>query len=377
MTEALIIQEDQDPKLLEEKPSRPSGINIGGNTVTQATEHLPPDQRTLVRAAFNVARDQNWDWSALERETKISSTTWYRIWTDRYRYPAKDPHAGDRIPLDSIATRIVRWKELWEQRASMPNEGFVETSVWKRVDWICRRAFLRKKMGFIYGESQIGKSTCVEEYARRNNSGQTTVVEIPPSAGVQLMTKCIAKALHVSTATCFEKLLDDVVEALDDSKLLILDEVHRVFTTYQKTSVMRCMDVIRYIQGQTKCGMILCGTNVFRDELKSGAFVKYLKQLDRRGLYELQLPLEPPREDLDLIAEYHGLPPADGEAESVMMSIANHKGFGQYSMRLLDAVEFAAKKKRKVTWDDFIEVTRMADALALGVTPKKRKGGEK
>jgi hypothetical protein len=41
-------------------------------------------------------------------------------------------------------------------------------------------------------------------------------------------------------------------------------------------------------------------------------------------------------------------------------------------MRLLDGVEMAANKRRKVTWEDFIEANRIADALALGVEPKRK-----
>ena len=362
----------QELQELEKTAQRPSGINVGGNTVTQATEHLPENQRSIIRAVHNIARQSNWDWEQLERETKISSTTWYRIWTDKYRYPDNDPKARERISLDNICERIRRWKNLWEERAFMANEGFVETSIWKRTEWLCRRAFVRKRIGFIYGESQIGKSVCLQEFNRRNNTGMTTYVEVPPSAGVQLMTKEIAKALHVSTNTSFEKLIDDVIDALDDSKLLLVDEIHRVFTTYQKTSVMRCLEVLRYIQGKTKCGMVLCGTPQWRHELKNGNFTKFLKQLDRRGIYELQLPPDPPRGDLDLIAEHYGLAPASGKAEEIMTHIAHSDGFGKYCMRLLDGVEIAANKRRKVSWDDFSEANRIADALALGVEPKRK-----
>jgi len=190
---------------------------------------------------------------------------------------------------------------------------------------------------------------------------------------VQLMVKSIAKALTVSTNTSYEKLIDDVIDALDDSRLLIVDEIHRVFTTYQKTSVMRCLDVLRYIQSKTHCGMVLCGTDVFRDELKRGDFFRYLKQLDRRGLYQLQLPAVPPREDLDLIAAHYGLAPASGRAEQLMEAIAHSDGFGRYCMRLLDAAELAANKKRKVSWEDFLEANRIADALSMGVEPKRVK----
>jgi DNA transposition AAA+ family ATPase len=260
---------------------------------------------------------------------------------------------------------------------------FVETSIGKRVHWACQRAFIRQKIAYVWGESQIGKSTCVVEHQRRNNHGQTYYVEMPPAAGVQLMTREIAKALHVATQTCYEKLIQDVIAALDDSKLLIIDEVHRVFTTYQKTSVMRCLDVLRHIHDRTRCGMVLVGTNVLRDQLRRGEFFQYLKQLRQRGLIEVQLPSTPPQEDLDLMARHFGLDPAkhgvfEWEVKGalgqkvkvkyssldVMLDIAKEDGCGKYIIRLQDATELASNKGQKLSWEHFCRAHHLIAAMA-------------
>jgi hypothetical protein len=361
-------------------------INLGGNTVTQSTEHLPDDQRFLVRWLHTHARNNRWSWDELIKAVGFSSTTWYRIWVDKFRYPKGDDKAGERMPIEKQCASISRLKKIVDQRESIKRAGFIETSVWERVEWLCRRSFVRQKIGFIYGESQIGKTTCLQEYQRRNNHGQTYYVELPPSAGVQLMTREIAKALHVSSATCFERLIEDVIDALDESKLLIVDELHRVFTTYQKTSVMRCLDVLRYIHDKTRCGLVLCGTNVFRDQLKQGPFFQYLKQLRRRGLNEVQLPAVPPRADLDLMADHFGLDPAahaDFEwqvtdsagkrhtikynSEEVMLGIAKSDGFGKYVIRLQDAAEMAANKKQEAGWAHFVRAHHIIEAMAMEV----------
>jgi DNA transposition AAA+ family ATPase len=365
---------DTTPEL--DKGRGQNRVNIGGNTVTSQTDHLPEDHRLLVRWLFTHARDNELGWDEVETQTKVSTTVLYRIWTGKYRYPATEkrngadyphPKANQQIPLDSICEKIARYKRIVEQREAIVSTGFVETTTWARVDWLCSRAFARQKIGFLYGESQAGKTTCLVEHMRRNNHGQTSYVEMPPSAGVQLMTKTIAKALHVSGNTSFDKLISDVVDALDSSKLLIIDEVHRVFTTYQKTSVMRCLDVLRYIHDQTKCGLVLCGTNVFRDNLKQGEFFQYLKQLRRRGLYEVQLPAVPVREDLDLVAERFGLPPAGGEAEEIVVRMAKQDGFGKYITRLTDAAEMARKRKEALTWAHFVKACHIIEKMAMDV----------
>lgn len=338
------------------------GINIGGATVTQSTEHLPEAQRNLVRWLFNYARQEKLTWDEIAKATALDHTTLYRVWRDKYRHPK----TGERISLDNVCKKIERYKNVVDQRLAVASD-FVETSVWKRVAWLCDRAFVRQKIGFIFGESHIGKTTCLQEFQRRNNHGQTTYVEMPPSSGVQLMTKYIARGLFVSEKKSFDHLLEEVIQALDQSKLLIIDEIHRVFTTYQKGSVMRCLDVLRHIHDTTKCGLVLCGTNVFRDQLKRGEFAQYLKQLRRRGLYELQLPADPPREDLDALAASFGLHPASGEAEEVALNVAKQDGFAAYICRLQDAAELAAKKKQTVSWEFFIKAHDIVKRMALEV----------
>jgi DNA transposition AAA+ family ATPase len=245
--------------------------------------------------------------------------------------------------------------------------------VWHRVEWTCRRSFVRRKIGFIFGESQIGKTTCLKEFQRRNNHGQTRYAEMPPASGVQLMLKCIAVGVNVSPNTAFDNLLRDVVEAVDHNMLLIIDEVHRVFTTYQKSSVMRCLDVLRYIHDRTGCGLILSATNVFKDELQRSEFRKYLNQLERRGLVPTQLPDSPPREDLDLVSAKFGLPPATGDAEELLLTLAQKDGFGVVITHLTDAAELAANKKEKLAWAHFIKANNI---VMKNATLPNKKGGK-
>ncbi|MBX3747308.1 MAG: ATP-binding protein [Verrucomicrobiae bacterium] len=342
------------------------GINIGGHTVTESTEHLPEDQRLLVRWLHHHAREQRWTWDQLVAAVGYSSTTWSRIFRDKYRYAEGEARSGERMPVTDQCQAIARYKATWEARQAVTQTGFIETSIWRWVDAICRRAFVRQKIAMIFGASQIGKSECVRERQRRNNHGQTTYAEMPPASGVQLMLRTIAEALMVPSHAGFDKLLANVCKALDGSKLLIVDEIHRVFTTYQRGSVMRCLDTLRYIHDQTRCGMVLVGTNVMRDQLRRGEFSLYLEQFRRRArTMILQLPSSPPREDLDLMSEAFGLPPATGDAERVLLEEAKANGFGAVKMLLQDASERAHKRRRPIAWDDFVWAHGFAMKMTL------------
>jgi len=354
-------QEHEDLDQVARECAGHDGINIPRQVVTKATAELPEKQRALIRWLYTTARDKRWSWSELVDFAGYSTTTWYRIFHGKRR----DNKTGKLVSLDRVCGELTKLKKEYGQPAFDGTEHpFVETSVWERVDWLCNKVYSRKKLGFIYGESHIGKTICMQEFQRRNNHGQTVYWELPPSGGVQLMTRCWARALHVAASTTFEKMQDAIIGAVDREMLVLTDQVHRIFYSYQKTSIMRCLDVLMYVHDRTHCPMVLCGTNVFREQLHEGPLKQYLKQLRRRGLYELQLPDVAPRKDLDMISAAHGLPPATGEAEKVMLQIAKDHGLAMFFTRLEDAREFAAKRRQPLDWKHFVKAVAIVEKMA-------------
>lgn len=355
--------------------------NIGGNTVTRATAHLPEDQRGHVRWLHDFWVTKKWTQGELAKAVDLNWSTIYRVFTDSYRQPAKikirgetvdNPKAGERIDLDNVCEKIAKFRKQAGAAFEETPETFVETDTFKRIEWLCLRVKRRHSIGFIYSDSHLGKTWSLEEVTRRYNGGSTIYAEMPPASGVQLMLKYIAKALHVSPHTAFDHLLDDVMGALDESKLLILDEIHRVFTTYQKGSVMRCLDTLRHIHDRTKCGLVLCGTNVFRDQMSQGLFFNYLKQLKRRGAsFELQLPNAPTLGDMLAIAESRGLSrQPEGAALELIEHIAREDGLGGFCHRLEDALDLAKKRNTRATWAHLVEAYAITEKSA-GRTVKK------
>ena len=334
-------------------------INISGDTVTLKTAEYPERSRGLVRWLYSIAKDQNWSWAELERHTNISTTRLYRIFTGTYLNPTtKEP-----IDLEPTCVDIDRFRDLWEERSMASRMPFIETSVYRRVEKVCREALIMQAIAFIYGESQIGKTASLQEVCRRRNHGQTTYVLMPASAGVQAMMKAIADACHISSRTSYEGLRSRVANYLDDSKLLIIDEVHECFISYQHTSMNRCLSLLRQIQERSQCGLVLCGTNVFRHELERGEFAQSLKQLRKRGIWELQLESEPTTTDLELIAAHYKLGKPDPEAAELIKWIAKEMGLGKYTKFLARSAKLAAAKKDRFTWDHFVNLVKIVNRM--------------
>lgn len=325
-----------------------SGINISGDTIITATAHLDDQQKSLVRWAFNYAKEQNWSWKECAKQFGISENALYRIFTDKYR-DAK----LERIKLDGVCRELAKAKTLIEERASIRRHPFIETSIWRRIDKICTEALVSQTIAMIYGESQIGKTTSFGEHLRRNNHGATKYIRCPATSGVQYLVREIAIACRVPAKKGIESLRPRIYNAIDGSTLVIFDELHEIFLTYSRANILRALEFIREIHDRTQCGMVLGGTRAWREELETGEYSQFLKQLRRRGAIELQLPDHAPAEDLDLFAAAYHLPAAKGEARELILAINKEHGLGRYTKFLAIGARAAQKKNQRYTWDHF------------------------
>jgi len=273
--------------------------------------------------------------------------------------------AGQRISLDSLCEKVARLKELAEERALQKRGAFVETSLFRRIEKFCRETLVMQCIGIIYGEPQTGKTEAFKEYARRNNHGNTVYVLTPASGGAQAMLKAIATACHISERTSFEQLRERVGKFLDGSKLLIMDEVHELFLSYQEGSMLKCLGLLRQLQERSKCGLVLCGTNAFRNELEAGEFAQNLKQLRMRGIWELQLEGVMHTSDMAAIAESYKLPAPDKESGELLNWIRG-EGISKYTRFLARAGQLAAKRNQRFGWHHFRELVVVAEKMRRG-----------
>lgn len=353
--------------------SKPREINLGGDTVTMKTAEYPDNHRALVRWLFDHAKDCHWGWDELEQHVGISSNTFYRVWTGKYRYPKQDergqpnPKAGELIPLDRLCAKLAHFKSLAEERA-MAGRFFVETSVFRRINRIGREALVTQAIALVYGESQIGKTSALKEIARRDPN--TRYVLMPASSGVQGMLRAIAASCHISSglAVSVDEIRKRIFKYFDPTKLLLIDEVHECFVSYYASSLHRCLSTLRQLQEHTGCGMVLCGTGQLRHELENGRFAESLKQLRKRGIWELQLESEPTAKDLETIAAHYRLGSPTGDSVKLVSWIAKDMGLGKYTRFLARAVQLAGKKGEKFSWRHFEQIVGTATALKAGVS---------
>lgn len=327
-----------------------SNINISGDTVKKALADgvrkgdLKQDQSDVIWWFYCHARTERFDLKEAAKQIGKDTTTLYRVWTGKYG-----------AAYDNIVADISRYRRIAEERAGRVKLDFIETSTWKTVEKVCNGALITQSIAFIFGDSQIGKTTCLEEYARRNNHGQTKYIRMPASAGVQLFMKECARACFVSPNTSFEGMRERVLNAIDDKTLMIFDEAHQPLLSYQHSSAIKVYEVAREIYDRTRCGMVFAATKALREEIMNGKLALMLEQFRRRGIIKVNLPPKPPKADLDRIARKFGLAPAEDSSAEVVAEMIHTSGLGMYIKFLQSAATMARKQNKTVTWDHFVQ----------------------
>ena len=338
--------ENAEDKQLQIRGIGSSTLTVGAEIVTKYTASLDNEEhKEAIRWLYGWAREKRYGWKELEAETKISTTSLYRLFSGTYQ-----------AKLDGIVERIHSYRKVAEERASIRKIGFVETSIARKMFKAFEYAMLSQSMVFVYGISQIGKTFTALHFKDENNHGRTKYVRLPASAGVQLCMKEIAKACFVSPKSSFENLRERVLNSLDGDNLLIIDELHQVFLSYQKGSAVKVLEVLREIHDRTHCGMVLIGTRQLKKELMLGSHVELLEQFKRRGVLEIMLPNTPPAKDLTKISSAYGLTEEPtGEAEELRKDILTTHGLGKYCKFLQAAGRIASKSDEPLTWVHFVK----------------------
>jgi len=338
-----------------------SGINIAGDTVTKATNHLPEDQKGLIRWLHAHARARRWTWRQLAETVDISSSTLSRIWNKRYN----DPRTKQPLSLEPICKKIAALRAKVE-RPDVGEMPFLETETFGFIEKLVLKCHQRHRMGVLVGKSQRGKSRDLRELVRRH-TGEFFLVEIPPIGGTEFTLHETSKALLVPPAKVQIKALDRLVEALDPSKTLIVDEWHRIFeSSFAKGHAKRIINTFRYIYEKSGCGLLYSATDAIEDELFGmGAFRSFMEQTRRRAVgCVLTLSDFPPQRDLDVFIEHFKLERPTGEAEQLLLDIAMRDDIRGVSETLTDAAEIAARDNAALSWSHFVRAAKLARALA-------------
>lgn len=341
-------------------------INISGDTIRQAMNGLialgsvTEEEAGHIIWAYSWAQANNLSMSNAARAIGLDPSTLGRLFSATYQ-------AG----YSKVVEKLAKFRKLTEARSSRKDVGFIETSVWRKVDAVCTNALHEQMPAFVYGSSQIGKTTCLLEFARRNNHGTTKYFRMPAACTFGYFVRSLACSCFLGSQNTLEKytldrLRDRICASIDSNNLIIIDEFHQAMVTCRPHTAGQIVEFIREVYDRTHCGVVLSATKVGERELEQGVNAGLYDQLRRRGMVKLVLPDTASLPDIKKIAAHFELPPPEGEVLEAIRQMLKTSGTGMYIKYLQAAHSFSVKKEQPLTWDTFAQVYNGMLDLAKG-----------
>jgi len=312
---------------------------------------LPDKQRSAIRWLHSHALDQGWSVADAAKQIHKAENTLYQVFTGRHQ-------AGK----DSIVAEIDKLRKSVAARAGTNALAYIETALTKRIWTVCENCLIYQRIAFIFGDSQIGKTTALKEYKRTHNHGSTILVRMPAGGKIGDFLRALASELRISHRLSTQELKIRIKNAFDDRMVLIVDEAHQgMHYRSGRNYSTEVYEFIREIHDERECGLVIAATNVFREEIQTGRQAGVLEQLSRRKLVALQLPNSPTAADLQTFAAAYGLDKPEGEAAELQKTVIQEQALGVWLMLLRMTAGRCHKNNLNMTWD---QVIRSRDLLA-------------
>ncbi|MBR6734878.1 MAG: ATP-binding protein [Kiritimatiellae bacterium] len=311
---------------------------------------------------YNYAQENHLKEADLAAKMKAyDKNTLYQLFRGSYGVSGGEKFAS----WSNIVKTIREFKSIEIEEMKKKNIGIIDTEV-KQTVWRCCDAALNDGMvSFIYGNTQIGKSTCLRAYQREHNHGQTIYIEMGSGwTRARFVRELARKFGNGVKATKAWALEDAIFDTLTRRNLLIVDEFHKALTTTGDRQQRTVLEFIRDIRDQTGCGLVLCATKVGMENFETGANRLTFNQLIGRSIIKAVLPDRPPVRDLNAIARAFGLPvPQGDDLRRVKELVRTTFGLSRLFAYLQKTYAMMNKVKQPMTWAAFAKV--MNGYLAL------------
>jgi DNA transposition AAA+ family ATPase len=316
-------------------------FKISGEVVNKATADLEDRKRNAIRWLYGHAADNDLTNAEVGRLIGASDSTISLVF--RGKYPAS---------LDNIVEAIEEFKELLAQRSQHRKIPFISTSMTEKIWNLCNACREFQRIGFIFGDQQIGKTAALEAYEEAHNHGSTIMATCPTGGALSYFLPKLCAPLHIEPHQRNNDLRRRILESFDDRMLLIIDEAHQCVPPCGSVSSVNTIEFVREIFNEAKCGVVICATNVFRESMeKQGTTLeKILRQTNRRRLCSLQLPNKPKQADLNAFAEAYGLPKSQGKDRELENKVVEQEALGMWLTLLRMASKIATQRGDSLQW---------------------------
>lgn len=319
-----------------------------------ALKKIDEDQGQLLFWLHGFGQDKNISDANLSAMMKVSQAAVSQLFSGKYA-------AENWTPM---IDRIRALKEVEEEELKKLNLGFVMTHTAKTIFSVCESAMTDGMPAFIFGASQIGKTTALEEFQRQHNHGRTKYLRLGSGWTKTRTVRELGRACKVRNIKDKKtwQVEESIFESLNRYNLLIIDEFHLAMETVNDATSREIVEFIREVYDRTHCGLVLSATKVGIQDLEEGKNAMLFDQLRRRGVVRVVLPDVPPLKDINAIAKSFGLELPKAEVLANVKQLLKTRGLGVFVKYLQKAHTIAGSEP--LTWEKFFYVNDGYASLA-------------
>jgi hypothetical protein len=334
-----------------------SRLRIAPEVIAQACRELPEDKRKALLWAEQFCRTRNLsteEFGAMLKKPGPRGGTYSADSVQAAFSGRREVGSLDRF-CEAVHTLRKRVEET-KTRSAFP---FVETGMTRKVFEACRSAQEKRRIVFVFGETQTGKSRSLNEFAAQNPE-TVRIIMMPTKPTLSELYREFAVRLGIPVNATKATIRRTIFDRFDENTLLIVDECERCVERAYGTDAL---DFLRELYERRKCGIVLAGAMNLRNALRS---IYTLRKLWLRGYRPVQLPDRPGRRALDAFARAIGLEPAPdkniavsiaGEGERIIGNplqiqeeVVAKSGLGRWLMILEDAQDSAREASAQISW---------------------------
>lgn len=342
--------------------------SISVDRIMAATQGLPEFEREQLRWVGRFGAHANYSLADVAAMLKQDDGSAYS--KDSLAAALTGRRAEQGVSLLPMARAIEAMRRRLEETYAGDSTTFVETRISRQVFALCDRARKKGRLAFLFGDTQLGKTSILSEYQRTHNHGSTYMVRMPTRGSMTHFLHELGSALRVPIKQREDSLRRKIFDCFDPSVLLIVDESHHTLFGHGPTTGMT-LEFIRELHDRRKCGIVVCGTEVLRENLRSS---RLLLQLWERRTPSLVLSLKASSytpSDLAEFARAAGLDPAPDRMISVRNTMTRADGTEEVVTHRENPLELQARVVRGSlgAWIKVLEDARdWADMQGKGIS---------
>jgi DNA transposition AAA+ family ATPase len=344
---------------------RKQGYHVAPRIILDKVAHYPEDhQKTILKLAAWMERENLKQAEACKhiyhREKPLNISTLKGVLNGTLDNPEHVCRSIEKSLSIIAQTKVSQ---------DFPN-AFVPTRISRKIFAKIRLAHSQREPLFIIGDTRAGKTRTLREFqARHKGPGRVYLHTVCPMISGREQMRMLAREITGHGSREMPAIYEDIQSVIGKDDILIIDELHTLFTTTTAMQSTRVLEALRYLHDMVGFTLVLSGTKVLTEQLATEANAAIAEQMELRssqGVFELTEAVkygynEDTRKEINAIAQSYGLPELDGDSElmekACAMAIKNG-ALGPIFAKLNQAKSFWAESET-LDWNHLNEaITR-------------------